>query len=145
MELVKITTEDLLKEALAIRNEVFVVEQGVPEELEYDEFDVSPHACHHFVLQENGKTIAAGRWREYEPGIVKYQRIVVAKSSRGRGIGKLLLLGMEQDAKKLGYHSGVLDAQCSAEAFYQKLGYGTESTEPFLDANILHVRMSKKL
>ncbi|MFC5648536.1 GNAT family N-acetyltransferase [Paenibacillus solisilvae] len=145
MELIKVTTEELLKEALAIRFEVFVREQQVPEELEYDDFDVSPAACNHFVVQEQGRIIAAGRWREYEPGVVKFQRIVVAKSYRGRGIGKVLLLGMEQDAKQSGYPVGVLEAQCTAEAFYHKLGYVTESAEPFLDANILHVKMRKQL
>lgn len=145
MELIKVTTEELLKEALAIRFEVFVREQQVPEELEYDEFDVSPAASNHFVVQEDGRIIAAGRWREYGPGVVKFQRIVVAKSCRGRGIGKVLLLGMEQDAKKSGFPAGVLEAQCAAEAFYRKLGYVTESSEPFLEANILHVKMRKQL
>jgi predicted GNAT family N-acyltransferase len=73
------------------------------------------------------------------------QRIAVMKSIRGTGVGKYLLLGMEEAAKKLGFKTSLLDAQCSAEAFYLKLGYRTISEEPFLDADILHVRMVKTL
>lgn len=145
MKSIPITTVIDLKQAFEIRMKVFVEEQGVPIELEMDEYDESPEACHHFLVTLDEQPIAAGRWKEYEPGAAKMQRIAVLKAKRGLGVGKFLLLGMEQDAKRLGYRSSVLDAQCSAEFFYQKLGYETESVEPFLDANIWHVRMRKSL
>ncbi|RKP56877.1 GNAT family N-acetyltransferase [Cohnella endophytica] len=143
---IKVETEDQLRQAFGIRLEVFVEEQGVPRELEMDEYDASPAACHHFlVLNEEQCPIATGRFKTFEPGVAKMQRIAVLKSQRGKGIGKHLLLDMEQAAKNLGYETSLLDAQCSAEVFYGKLGYRTISEEPFLDADILHVRMSKSL
>lgn len=146
MKCLHITTQDRLNDALDIRMKVFVEEQGVPRELELDEYDESPSSCRHFiVLNEDGEPIATGRWKEYEPGVAKMQRIAVLKPDRGSGIGRQLLEGMEEDALKLGYTASLLDAQCTAEAFYKKLGYITESTEPFLDADILHVRMRKTL
>lgn len=145
MKCILISTEEQLQQAFDIRFKVFVEEQGVPRALEMDEYDESPEACHHLLVTEDGLPIATGRWKEYEPGAVKMQRIAVLKPKRGLGVGKFLLLGMEEDAKRMGYQSSVLDAQCSAENFYQKLGYVTESIEPFLDANILHVRMRKSL
>lgn len=145
MKCVQITTVEYLQQAFDIRIKVFVEEQGVSRDIEMDEYDESPEACHHFLMFEDGLPIATGRWKEYEPGTVKMQRIAVLKPKRGLGVGKYLLQEMEEDAKRRGYQSSVLDAQCSAELFYQKLGYQTESTEPFLDANILHVRMRKHL
>ncbi|MNI91504.1 putative N-acetyltransferase YjcF [compost metagenome] len=60
---------------------------------------------------------------------------------RGKAYGLKIVQAMEQDVKRRGYSRAVLDAQCTAEAFYQRLGYKTVSTEPFLDAGIWHVRM----
>jgi len=142
---VRVETAEQLKKAFDIRVEVFVKEQGVPRALELDEYDESPSACNHYIVEEGGKPIAAGRFKTFEPGVAKMQRIAVLKSYRGSGIGKLLLLGMEEEARRLGFRESVLDAQCSAEAFYLKLGYATESDEPFLDAGIEHVRMRKAL
>ncbi|TJY44583.1 GNAT family N-acetyltransferase [Cohnella pontilimi] len=146
MECYRITTEEQLQQAFAIRKEVFVEEQNVPVEEEIDEFDASVEACRHFLaLADDGTPIGASRWREYEPGTAKLQRIAVLERYRGTGAGKLLVLSMEKDAAQMGYHRSILDAQCSAEQFYRKLGYATISTEPFLDAGIEHVRMSKDI
>ncbi|MFC5531962.1 GNAT family N-acetyltransferase [Cohnella yongneupensis] len=145
MKAMRVTTEEMLQQALAIRVAVFVDEQGVPMELEKDEYDASPEASRHHLLSAEGENVATGRWKTYEPGVAKMQRIAVLKPHRGKGFGSKLLEAMEQDAKACGYHSSLLDAQCSAEDFYRKLGYETVSTEPFLDAGILHVRMLKKL
>ncbi|TVY02387.1 GNAT family N-acetyltransferase [Cohnella terricola] len=131
--------------AFDVRVEVFVKEQGVPRDMELDEYDESPTACNHYIVEEGGKPIAAGRFKTFEPGVAKMQRIAVLRSYRGSGIGKFLLQAMEEEARRLGYRESVLDAQCSAEAFYLKLGYVTESEEPFLDAGIEHVRMRKVL
>ncbi|RAP76146.1 GNAT family N-acetyltransferase [Paenibacillus montanisoli] len=145
MDYIRATTNDLLEEAIAVRFEVFVDEQKVPAELERDEYDDSPEACRHFVVKDNGKAVGAGRWKEYEPGVAKLQRIAVLQPYRGLGVGKKLIEAMEQDARELGYAAAVLGAQCTAEGFYKKLGYETESSEPFLDANIPHVNMRKTL
>ncbi|MCD9021794.1 GNAT family N-acetyltransferase [Cohnella silvisoli] len=145
MKVLPIVTDEMLQQAFDIRVKVFVEEQGVPRALEMDEYDASPDACHHYLVVKGEEPIATGRWKEYEAGVVKMQRIAVLKPYRGLGVGKLLLEGMEQDAARLGYQASLLDAQCTAEAFYSKLGYLTESTEPFMDADILHVRMRKRL
>jgi predicted GNAT family N-acyltransferase len=145
MRCIKVVNDEQLKQAFDIRLEVFVKEQGVPDELEMDEFDETPHSCNHFLILQEDKPVATGRWREYEAGIAKVQRIAVLKPYRNLGIGKLLLEGMEKDIKRSGYTTTLLDSQCTAEPFYIKLGYITESVEPFLDADIPHVRMRKLL
>ncbi|THF74604.1 GNAT family N-acetyltransferase [Cohnella fermenti] len=140
----RITTEDQLEQARAVRFEVFVKEQHVSPELEWDEYDVSPSACRHYLATDaDGTPIGAARWKEYEPGIAKLQRIAVLKPHRGRSVGRLLVEAMEKGARQEGFSGAVLDAQCSAEAFYRKLGYETLSPDIFLDAGIPHVRMGK--
>ncbi len=143
MHCIRVTTSEQLAEAKRVRKTVFVQEQGVDEALEWDEYDVSPETCRHFVVEDDGKTIATGRWKEFEPGIAKFQRIAVLSEYRGRSVGRLLMEGMEADARALGYKGVVLDAQVTAEPFYLRLGYQTHSPETFLDAGIPHVRMGK--
>ncbi|WP_306220155.1 GNAT family N-acetyltransferase [Cohnella sp. WQ 127256] len=145
MRVVRVESVDQLRQALDIRLEVFVQEQGVSPDLEVDEYDESPAASYHFIVLDEEQPIAAGRIKTYEAGVAKMQRIAVRAAYRGLGVGKLLMQGMEEAAKQIGYEAAVLDAQCTAEAFYNKLGYATESVTPFLDAGILHVRMRKSL
>jgi predicted GNAT family N-acyltransferase len=145
MQVLRAMTQDELERALRIRMEVFVEEQGVPSELEVDEYDASPVACHHFVVMDGGDAVATGRWKPFEADAVKMQRIAVRLPNRGGGVGKQLLQAMEEDARQAGFRYSVLDAQCTAEKFYAKLGYEVVSTEPFLDADIWHVRMRKNL
>ena len=147
MEPVAVHTQEDLEECLAIRKEVFVMEQNVSPEEEIDEFDASPEACCHVLLRtDSGETVGTGRWRPYNPqGTAKLQRIAIRKEQRGKGLGSVLLLAMERQARAAGMEYAVLDAQCHAEAFYQKLGYETISAEPFYDAGILHVKMLKAL
>jgi len=145
MEWMRVETDEQLREAFDVRMEVFVKEQGVPADIELDEYDDSPASCRHYIVRSEGETIAAGRYRAYEPGIAKMQRIAVVKRCRGAGVGTFLLKAMEDEAKEEGYRAAILDAQCSAEPFYQRLGYETVSEEPFLDAGIPHVRMRKGL
>lgn len=145
MECKLVIEQSELEEGLAVRMEVFVQEQGVAPEEEVDEYDASPSACRHFLVTDGGEAVAAARWKTFEPGVAKLQRIAVRLPYRGRSIGRLIVSAMEQDAADRGYERVVLDAQCSAEPFYEKLGYTTISAEPFYDAGILHVRMSKAL
>ncbi|MDD9270100.1 GNAT family N-acetyltransferase [Paenibacillus sp. GCM10023248] len=145
MEIIRVTTADQLQDCFKVRFNVFVDEQQVPEHLEMDEKDESPEACHHFLIVDGDQPVAAARWYEYEPRTAKMQRIAVLKSYRGQSLGKQILLAMEQQARELNCTSSVLDAQCHAEGFYNKLGYQVISKEPFYDAGILHVRMKKPL
>jgi predicted GNAT family N-acyltransferase len=145
VEFIRVRSFEQLEQCFRIRKEVFVEEQGVPEDLEIDEFDASPESCHHVLVMDGEQPIAAARWRPYGEKTAKLQRVAVLKAWRGQGVGKALILAMEQHARELGYEASVLDGQCQAEPFYRKLGYSVISEEPFYDAGILHVRMKKKL
>ncbi|WP_106768234.1 GNAT family N-acetyltransferase [Paenibacillus faecalis] len=144
-EIINVTTEEQLREALDIRKEVFVIEQNVPLEMEIDEYDRLDADAHHILIKYEGEYAATGRVTYYNKDSAKMQRIAVRKSFRSKGLGRVLLIAMENQARELKLLNSVLDAQCHAEAFYNKLGYVTVSDEPFDDAGIPHVRMIKEL
>jgi len=145
MKMIRVEGEAELQACFHIRKEVFVREQGVSEDLEWDEKDSSLGACRHFLLLLDSLPIGTSRWYGYDEETAKLQRVAVLREYRGIGAGKQLILGMEKDAKELGYAYAMLDGQCQAEAFYAKLGYEVISDAPFYDAGILHVRMKKAL
>ncbi|MFK0523460.1 GNAT family N-acetyltransferase [Paenibacillus sp. CC-CFT742] len=144
-EISYVTTDEQLQQALGIRHDVFVIEQQVPAEIEIDQFDVISPDVHHVLLSTDGQAVATGRLIYYSKDTAKMQRIAVLQSHRSFGYGRVLLLAMEERARELGLTYSVLDAQCQAQKFYEKLGYEVISEEPFYDADILHVRMRKSL
>lgn len=134
--------DNAYQDALYVRKEVFVKEQQVSEELEVDALE---DQSTHFVLYDDaGKPIGAGRLRPIEGG-GKVERVCILHSHRKQGLGEVLMKEMEQKAADLHYPSLTLYAQIQAEDFYKKLGYTVISTEPFMDANIMHVAMKKAL
>ncbi len=120
--------------AQALRIEVFVVEQGVPVELEWDEADeVSIHAV---AYDEEGQPVATGRL--LPDGHVG--RMAVRKSARRQGIGAEVLRALLDEARRLGYGELVLHAQTHATGFYLQHGFKLEGEE-FMEAGIPHFRM----
>ena len=127
------------KELLSdIRRQVFICEQNVPEELEWDEFDTL--AQHVIALNSEKKAVATGRIKA--DGHIG--RMAVLKSYRQQGIGSKILLALLDIAHDKKLDSVYLHAQTSAIAFYEKHGF-TCSSEEFLDAGILHKSMYKKI
>jgi predicted GNAT family N-acyltransferase len=145
MEITIVDSYPQLHQCLAIRNQVFVEEQGVSKELENDEYDASPEACGHILLKYNGVPAGTGRWIPYKKQTAKIQRLAVLAEFRGKGFGKRMLQELEQQARITGNKYCILDSQCHAESFYSQLGYLTISEQPFEDAGIMHVRMQKTL
>ncbi len=124
--------------AQAIRYAVFVVEQGIPAELEWDEMDA---VCLHAVAyDEHGNSLGTGRL--LPDGHVG--RMAVKKNARGYGVGGALLDALVELARQRGDKCVMLNAQTSAEAFYAVHGFAREGAE-FLDAGIPHIGMSKTL
>ncbi len=138
----QIMTEEQFQHALEIRMIVFVHEQGVPLDIEVDEHE--NEATHVLAFDETGVPIATGRIRQYAEDTGKLERIAVRAEGRGKGYGAAVMQKLEEIGRLRGYCKFVLEAQTHAEKFYEKLGYRTVSTEPFLDAGIWHVRMVKQ-
>lgn len=132
----------LYKDALDIRKVVFIHEQNVDESLEID--DLEDKALHVIGYKEN-KACCTARLIEKENGLLKIQRVAVLKDYRKKGIGLLLLQEIERLAKDtFGANKLLLDSQDHAIPFYQKSGFSVYG-DGFLDANIPHHHMEKRL
>jgi predicted GNAT family N-acyltransferase len=129
-----------LEVCLAIRREVFVQGQEVPEELEIDGLDPE---CTHFLARVDGNPVGTARLREVK-GEAKAERVAVLASWRGYGIGRRLMEATEGEARASGLPGMVLNAQVSVIPFYEGLGYRAEG-EVFLEAAIDHRTMRKDL
>ncbi|MCM3712922.1 GNAT family N-acetyltransferase [Alkalihalobacillus oceani] len=138
MQVMKVETKQQLDDAFHIRTEVFVKEQKVPMEEEIDQYE---EEATHFVVYDDEQPVGAGRLR-FVDGYGKVERICIAESVRGKGVGRLLMEKIEATARGEGAKKMKLNAQRQAERFYEKLGYETVSGE-FLDAGIPHVTMVK--
>lgn len=135
------TTEQHKQDAFDVRRQVFVIEQQVSQEEEYDEHD---DTSLHVILYDHNIPVAAGRTRIVDGEIGKMERICVLASHRQKGAGRMIMKALEQAAKEHGLHKAKLHAQTHAERFYQKLGYRTISAV-FMEADIPHVVMVKEL
>lgn len=145
MELIFADREDLLNECLKIRNTVFIVEKGVPKELEIDEYDIQGGLCGHFLLKEKDNYIGAFRCMKLDKNTVKLQRFCFLKEYRGRGVGKQALEKFEEYLTECGIIKEiVLDAKFEVHGFYEKCGYEKVSGV-FEEAGIPHIRMKKEL
>lgn len=122
----------------AIRETVFIHEQRVPVELEWDGLDPS---CAH-VLAWNDRREAIGTARMQRNGTIG--RMAVLKDWRGRGIGRALLQTLLDLALKQGLPRVTLSAQTHALGFYERAGFHVVG-EPFIDAGIPHRKMVKEL
>ncbi|MFZ6744628.1 GNAT family N-acetyltransferase [Undibacterium sp. JH2W] len=124
----------LQKDAQAIRYEVFVVEQKIPAELEWDEADTK---CLHVVAYDaDGKALGTGRLLPD----AHIGRMAVLATARGLGVGAKILRALMKEAQVRGELAVRLNAQQSAENFYLKEGY-TRDGEIFEEAGIPHVSM----
>ena len=116
-----------------VRRTVFILEQQVPESLEWDEFDaVSVHVLAH------AQDRAIGTGRLLPDGHIG--RMAVSKSLRGQGIGSLVLGTLLEEAWRQGHTRLVLHAQVTARAFYARHGFIAEGDD-FMEAGMAHVRM----
>lgn len=141
MELRRARTDAEREDALAVRREVFIDEQGVPEGRELDGRD---DESVHFVAYDDGAAVGAARLREYEAGTAKAERVAVLADHREAGIGRALMDRLEETARERGYGQLLLYAQVPVVGFYERLGYEVTSGE-FEDAGIPHREMRKRL
>jgi predicted GNAT family N-acyltransferase len=122
-----------------IRDQVFIIEQRVPRDEEFDDRDP---LCPHAVVYEQEAAVATGRIDLDKGG--KVGRVAVLKSHRRRGVGRLLMQALEQHARQQGAERVWCHAQLQAVPFYELLGYRVCGDE-FEEANIPHVFMEKTL
>ena len=130
-----------LEEALEVRREVFIKEQGISPEEEYDGYDKE---ALHMVVRDREKVIGTARVRFLSDRQAKIERMAILKSFRRRGIGSRILSFLNEQIGKKQVDELVLHAQHSVMAFYKSCGF-KETGSPFLEAGIKHIKMKKWL
>lgn len=121
-----------------VRTAVFIQEQHVPAELEWDEFDET--SMHVLACDARGQPI--GTARLLPDGHIG--RMAVLKEWRRQGIGSAILQKVLKEMISQGMHKAILNAQVTAVGFYQKFGFQIAGNE-FMDAEIPHVQMFLQL
>jgi predicted GNAT family N-acyltransferase len=122
----------------AVRREVFIEEQRVPEELEWD--GEEEDAIHVLASDHDGRPIGTGRLL-HQGGLAHIGRMAVLRDWRGKGVGGALLNALLAEARQRGLTEIFLNAQTHAAPFYERFGFARKGSE-FPDAGIPHCRMT---
>jgi len=128
------------EQALALREQVFCVEQGVALEADQDGLD---EQAIQVVAVESGRVVGTCRVL-VDDGVGRLGRMAVERGARGRGLGAAILAAAEQSARDAGARLMRLHAQRYVEDLYMAAGY-TPYGQPFVEEGIPHVSMEKPL
>ena len=142
IKVVKIAENSYQEIAHNIRKEVFVEEQNVPIEDEYDEHEVYST---HFLAFYDGTPCGTARWRFTDFGI-KLERFAVKKDFRDKKVGAAILKAVLADIQKNSQNlqkNLYLHAQVQVVGFYEKFGF-QKLGETFQECDIWHYKMIKK-
>ncbi|MEU6555154.1 GNAT family N-acetyltransferase [Streptomyces sp. NPDC046915] len=135
----------------AVRKEVFVAEQGVPEDIEYDAHDAA--AVHVLAVREDGVPLGTGRLlygaaaaaqTGGDASVGSLGRLAVTREARGLGVGVALVRAIEDAARARGLTAVDLHAQTHALGFYERLGYAAYGPQ-YPEAGIPHRAMRRTL
>lgn len=120
-----------------VREAVFIREQGVPEALEWDEFDAS--SCHALALSKQGEAIGCGRL--LPNGHIG--RICVMPAWRKQKVGTAIMEALLNEAQARGYKTVKINAQVQAIPFYERFGF-VATGKVFEEAGLPHIKMKLK-
>ena len=128
-------------QARAIREEVFVREQGFEEE--FDEADASSISL---VLYFDGNPIATGRLVKVDPATYSIGRVAVRKPFRGKNVGTYLMEFLFEKARELGALTVLVHAQLDKQHFYRRLGF-IDDQDGLVDyeQDVAHIHLRKAL
>ena len=136
MKVVVAKTQKEISDNMLIRGYVFVIEQAIDWEIEYDGLD---QECILFTAYIDDLPVGAARLYKNKVG-----RVATLKEYRKQGIGKHIMDAIENYAKEEKMPYLKLHAQLYVKDFYEHLGYVVEG-EIFLEADIEHVLMKKAI
>ena len=98
-----------------------------------------------FIADEQGTAIACGRLQENENKVGQVRFMAVDTNYQGKGLGKLILNFLEDEAKQLELKTVELQARENALEFYKSCGYVIKEKSFLLWGQIQHYLMDKKI
>lgn len=129
-------------DAVRIRTEVFIKEQGFSAEAELDKFDT---VATHMVGYVNKTPVATARFFfDEKRGAVLIGRIAVLKKQRHKGFGAEIVAACEKSISKDGYSHVIIHAQLQAKGFYESIGYASAGDIDY-EEGVPHILMKKLL
>jgi len=134
--------DELGQAAHALREEVFVAEQKIPAELEWDAADAD--AIHAVAFNRFGLPLATGRLMLQDGAPARIGRMATSRLVRSSGIGRQVLDALIAAARSRGVRELVLHAQTTAQSFYLRAGF-TPHGAVFEEAGIAHIEMRRAL
>ena len=130
---------DDLSSCFEIRRKVFIEEQNISEE---DEFDGLDDRCgHYIVFNEEDQPVSTGRLIFLGDKTYQIGRVSTLKEERHKGYGEFLMLSMIEKARSIGAEKLVILAQVPVVPFYEKCGFVLESKDIIMDTGIEHYKM----
>jgi len=134
-----VTIPSELEGAFAVRREVFIGEQSIAEDEEYDGLDQD---CLHYVAINGAWVVGTARVRFLSKESAKIERMAVLKNFRRKSVGAGILSLIEKELKTRRIKEAVLHAQMTAVPFYLACGF-TATGATFYEAEIEHIKMQK--
>jgi len=134
-----VSWHDAETELRSVRGTVFIHEQGIPEELEWDTDDAC--AIHALITGPDHQPIATGRLLLLKNGEARIGRMAVLPAWRHQGVGTIVLHCLLDAARRHGVRRVVLHAQTTAVPFYERFHFVCAGDE-YLEAGIPHQRMT---
>lgn len=136
-----VTQNSDLLAAFWVRRTVFVEEQGIPEELDFDGLD---REALHLVVKYRNRVIGTARVRFPDNKQAKIERMAILKPFRRVGIGRQIISFLVKELANRHIEQVVLYAQSGAVDFYRACGF-EESGPPFIEAGLQHVKMLRRI
>lgn len=136
-----VSGQEQLAGAFQVRREVFVVEQAIDQEEEFDGLD---DQALHMVVLDGPNTIATARVRFLSNSRAKLERMAVLKPYRRHGVGTQIINHLMEHLRQRQIKEVVLHAQCAVVPFYEASGFLAVGST-FWEAGIEHIKMKKRL
>ncbi|ACZ61987.1 acetyltransferase, GNAT family [Dehalococcoides mccartyi VS] len=136
-----VENENILQMVFALRYRVFVTEQGIDPDTEYDLYDKT---ARHLVIHNGERALACCRIRMLDKSLAKIERVAVDIDHRKFGLGRKMMNYAVSMLKTENVDRVVVHAQTSALGFYTSLGYAPDG-ESFIEDGIEHIKMQMHL
>jgi len=136
-----VTNDRELDAVLEVRRRVFVEEQGVSEDVEYDGLD---DEALHVIVKDGDRVIGTARVRFPAANLAKVERMAILRPFRRQGIGSSIMSFLDGELKRRRIERAVLHAQSAVIGFYESCGF-EKTGSPFWEAGIKHMEMQRQL